>query len=283
MSANRAKRIHEVAQSVGGRVTSVDLLTPTDLVVLDRLANGAWDNKAIYTSDLYAQLLAAITAAASGSQDLLNTKEFWLLAGPGTVAQAGFDPDNSLTSQNQVASTSAGLLCSHTFRTADFDTDQAYWSSTINSGIYFNFRAKLYGGLRLDDGASNSRCWFGWAGTPVGIKGTDAPAVAVVAFRASVGAADTTWKAIVGDGVNQTVVDTTVAISTTVTQHFRIEWGLGATSILFYINDVLVATISTNLPAPTTNLRFILSVECVSGGVRRFITFSQIRGQYSNV
>lgn len=99
MSANRAKRIHEIAATPGGLVTTVDLLTPTDLVVLDRLANGTWDNKAIYTSALYSQLLAAILTNISSSsvaseltfKDGLAVEFFEDYAlGPLTVFDKGF-------------------------------------------------------------------------------------------------------------------------------------------------------------------------------------------------
>jgi hypothetical protein len=63
MSANRARRIHEIPN----RVTTVDLSGQTDLLVLDRLAAGVWDNAAIFTSDLYSQLSTAILSQISSS------------------------------------------------------------------------------------------------------------------------------------------------------------------------------------------------------------------------
>jgi hypothetical protein len=74
---------------------------------------------------------------------------------------------------------------------------------------------------------------------------------------------DTNWQAVTGGG--GTITDTGVAPSLSNNQRFRIELHGSATPFgteaLFFINDVLVATITTNVPVGTTDLYLQIAMD----------------------
>jgi hypothetical protein len=104
------------------------------------------------------------------------------------------------------------------------------------------------------------RAWIGMgeatciSSSGVAMK-SDAPAKNVVAFRYSpAGASDTTWKAICQtDATHQTIVDTLIIPDTNL-HTFQILSVGGGTSIQFWIDGVLVATVSSNIPVNSLRL-----------------------------
>lgn len=77
----------------------------------------------------------------------------------------------------------------------------------------------------------------------------------------------TNWQARTCDGASTTTVDTGVAPTSNVTQLLRVEWhGSGVadnstSAFRFYIDDALVATITSTLPAATTTLHVAFGAE----------------------
>lgn len=118
----------------------------------------------------------------------------------------------------------------------------------------FGFFGTLVGAqwrVRVDQTA-NTRYWLAMTDTTnqnelgSSIMATDTPAQNVIGFRYSSGV--TNWQAYCGtDATHQTVVDTGVAPDTSHSQLF--EFKQDGSSVYFYINGTLVATISTNVPA----------------------------------
>jgi hypothetical protein len=111
---------------------------------------------------------------------------------------------------------------------------------------------------------SNARYWFGLGcfnstGTgnnSLGIVGTtayaaDTPNKSTVGFRYSAGT-DTHWQAVSAvAGGSQTTTDTGVTPDTNV-HLFEMTTNSTGTTIFYFIDTVLVATISTNLPSPAS-------------------------------
>jgi hypothetical protein len=122
-----------------------------------------------------------------------------------------------------------------------------------NTGIFKRLRTRF----KLVATGTNNRYWAGLLGqvSLTVISGTqyfaDVPTVPTMAFRWSQGT-DTNWKAFVGTGAAQTIVDTGIAPSTTASHVFEIAFD--GTNVRFYIDAALVATISSNVPTASSTL-----------------------------
>ena len=107
-------------------------------------------------------------------------------------------------------------------------------------------------------GIISSRYWFGLSDSTdtaaQSVMNSDAPAANVIAFRWDSGV-DTNFQAICQtDATHQTKVNTGIAPNLSTPQIFEIVPSSSGTVMNFYINGALVATISTNVPATTTNM-----------------------------
>lgn len=92
---------------------------------------------------------------------------------------------------------------------------------------------------------------------------TDVPAYAIVAFRYSTHAGDTTWQCVTQtDATHSTINATTVSVDTGI-HSFEIQWN--GTNVLFFIDNVLVGTQNGNLPPVSTYIGPSVSVNSVSG------------------
>ncbi len=112
-------------------------------------------------------------------------------------------------------------------------------------------------------GFTSSRYWNGITDSSTSNSGnvffSDTPAANFVGFRFSTGAGDTHYKAICQTGSsNQTVVDT--GVSPTVAD--KLEFKPSGSTVVFYINGITVATISTNIPATSVAMSTFLSNDC---------------------
>lgn len=80
------------------------------------------------------------------------------------------------------------------------------------------------------------------------------------------------WQCVCREGTIETVVDTSVIVNT-VYNIFRIVVNSNATQAMFYINDVLVATINSNLPSTQGNLTGVgAKIEKSVGSTQRNIS-----------
>lgn len=113
------------------------------------------------------------------------------------------------------------------------------------------------------------RLWHGFSSAS--LDAVDMPTTQhVAAFRYSTGVDGTAfWRCVTCDGAsNVTTTTTTVAIATSTFYDLRIEF-TAASTVLFYINDVLVATHTTNTPGTTTGLSPISRVITLTNQARQ--------------
>lgn len=125
-------------------------------------------------------------------------------------------------------------------------TNEGNTSWTLGTFWRAVFRCKM-------NQTANVRYWIGiGAGTlaGAGTYATDTPNTSYAMFRFSA-TTDATIKAVCGTATaSQTVANTGVSVDTTASHIFEIAYD--GTSVYFYIDGALVATIGTNLPATST-------------------------------
>ena len=125
------------------------------------------------------------------------------------------------------------------------------------------------------DGTTDSRYWIGMTDTGFSsiptTMNSDTPAANVIAFRWDYATDGTTYKAVCQtDATHQTIVDTGVTVVADAIHLFEIVPQSGGSSIEFYIDGNLVATISTNVPANTTAMTWCFTVDGLNSGSTNF-------------
>lgn len=155
--------------------------------------------------------------------------------------------------------------------TAGFST---YWDSSSVRLIPQQVKQ-----LRMKIGISDTtaiRVWLGMTDaigtTPgLGVFSTDDPTQVLLGFRYSSVAGDTHWQAV-ANAVSgaQTLVDTGVAPDGTGAIHtFDVRFAQGVPgTALFFIDNVQVATISTNMPSPSTSLGWLAFTQQTGAAAR---------------
>ena len=73
------------------------------------------------------------------------------------------------------------------------------------------------------------------------------------------------WKCVTGNAGTRTSTDSTIAVTASAWTKLRIEINANATSVGFYINDTLVATNASNIPATTTAMYFLNAMQKTTG------------------
>jgi hypothetical protein len=132
---------------------------------------------------------------------------------------------------------------------------------------------------------TTERVWLSLASdttsTASTMAGSDTPALSYFGFRFSTNAADANWKAVSdnGSGVPQ-ITDTGVAVDTAKSQVFRFEQDFNSATVRFYINDSLVATHSTTVPALGTALGIAHVLRELAAAVKNF-RFSIVKSKLS--
>lgn len=124
------------------------------------------------------------------------------------------------------------------------------------------------GGVAAD--IADLRIWIGAHND--GAIGTDTPGTSGIdglVFRYSTPAGDTNWMAGSFDGASQTFTDTGIAVAVDTRYVMRIKV-VSTSSVEYYINGTLVATLTTTLPASTTSIDFgyCHTVNAVAGTAR---------------
>jgi hypothetical protein len=112
------------------------------------------------------------------------------------------------------------------------------------------------------NGITSSRIWIGvFSADPFG---SATPTVHLIAFRFDTGAGDTNWQCVTDNGSGTpTVTDSAIAVAADTTYDLRFE--CSASDVKFYINDVLVATITTTLPTSTQAMGWQTGVKALTG------------------
>ena len=126
----------------------------------------------------------------------------------------------------------------------------------------------------LSTDIENARIWIG-SGSAA-LSGSDEPVLHYMAFRYSTSIDSTAFWACVTDGATGTPETTTTTVAITADTRYLMRIDASATdNVRFYINDVLVATHTTNLPTSSTNQRPAFSITNLSAGTTRAIKFSR--------
>jgi hypothetical protein len=121
------------------------------------------------------------------------------------------------------------------------------------------------------------RIWVGFfSGDPMA---SDAPSLHYAAFRYAPASDGTVyWRAVTDDGnASPTVTATTTPIAANTRYRMRIDM-TDASNVLFFIDDVLVATHSTNLPGTTTNLGACAEIRTLEN-VAKNMRISRVSGE----
>ena len=118
----------------------------------------------------------------------------------------------------------------------------------------------LVGLLTLDANfATDYRFYFGFAQNFASSFATDTPTTHGAFFRFSTMAGDTNFQCMTSDNSTQTKVDSGVAADAN-SHTFAIVMNNAVPNVKFYIDGVLVATITTHLPSTTQNMARGLAV-----------------------
>ncbi len=128
--------------------------------------------------------------------------------------------------------------------------------------------------IRTGPVISNLRFWGGFCSAD--ISSSDNPAENFIAFRYSTSASDTTFKCCTKNGTTLTTIDSGITVAANTEYNFCIDIGNG-TDCLFYINDTLTATMSSNLPSSSLFLGTILKITNLTASSRNFL-FSRMFG-----
>lgn len=186
----------------------------------------------------------------------VRAKRQWSIqqnAGLSTLANIGFATGPTTNGTPSSAHDSQGQWIN--YMTAGNANRDGGWQSSVftqnrrdNSPIFL-MRAKT--GPAITD-IQNSRMWFGlFSANPMA---SATPVAHLAAFRYDTGADGTAfWRCVTSDGAALTVTATTVAVAQDTVYEFMIAMTDPA-NIRFYINGILVATHTTNLPSLTQDL-----------------------------
>lgn len=210
---------------------------------------------------------AGPTGPAGESSEWLTTVERTLVTftgGSTSVGRSWTNTTSASTNNNATANTPdcLGLTTSTTLNNSTF------WEENTTQNYLHGLNHQAVLALNVKE-ASGTRAWVGFAdntGTAMFSSISDTPGASnFVGFRYS----GANWIAVTYNGtISET--DTTVAMSTTVMQTFRIEWVRGGSAIEFYIDNVLVATHTRgveNVPAANTVMRLMAGVKNIVGGL----------------
>lgn len=124
------------------------------------------------------------------------------------------------------------------------------------------------------DGTTKSRYWVGMTDTAFAsiptVMNSNTPAANVIAFRWNSDTDSHIQAVCQTDATHQTIVDTGVTVVADAIHLFEIVPQSGGSSIKFYIDGNLVATISTNVPANTTAMTWCFTVDGLNSGSTDF-------------
>lgn len=174
-------------------------------------------------------------AAAQGGTTSINTSG-WLLQ---SYASSGF----TLTSNNATNTVPVYL---HSPTSSSLSGANGNYHSSTSNLISLGQVSRVRSKIRLNQ-TTNVRMWVGLV-TEVTVLTSDNLNANVAAFRYSTNAGDTTWQCYTAtDSTHFTVTPASVNFLDATTFHtFEIQYT--GTSVLFYIDNTLVGTSTTNLP-----------------------------------
>lgn len=218
---------------------------------------------------------ASSPATAWEASGIMFRREWQLLADPGAASATSV---GLLT-----APTLSGTVSSQDNATRPFVRHVTGAVSGNSGGVLSGFNVTRSGWLsktafvyQPGSTITSGRWWCGF--TTADLTAVATPTTEhVAAFSYDTGRDGTVfWRTVTCDGTTATVTASSVAFAASTTYNLRIEMN-GVTNVLFWIDDVLVATHTTNLPAVTQLLGFQMSVTTLTAATRRF-EWSRIGG-----
>lgn len=242
-----------------------DLLDGIDA---DDIADGSVSNAEFETLDGI-NTAVSIQTQLDALEDF-DTNAITLLAGKSNVGHTHTTSDITVIHWLSSAHADAGLTTMSVVGMPAWSNVSPQASNDSGNGSFHNYRTSASSGNavgpngpnigRPDQGitasfqvrivdTTNIRVWVALAaGDP---SGSATPAVEMAGFRFDTGASDTTWQCRTRDGTTGGISNSGVAVSSAV---YRLRMVLDGSQVLFYINDTLVATRTTNLPGSSTLL-----------------------------
>lgn len=226
------------------------------------------------SGDEEVDVTVAATGAGGGLTTLLNGRVWAMVCrtytfNVTTIFALGGHNSPSVIGTTSFVEDTTGAYINHATSTALNAAAGWAWAQTdvrLEVGPDWEYLIKT--GAAASD-IQNTRIWCAFC-TAAALDQSDAGVGNVAGFRFSTGAGDTKWQAVTrnaGSGLN-TVTDTGVTVAADTRYKLRIDVRNTA-SINFYINDVLVANISTNLPATTTTGSPYATITNLSAGTAR--------------
>ena len=231
-----------------------------------------------------------VTIAGAGSNGpRVRGWHGWSYAG-----QAGFEPTQGFgavpTGVGSYASNESQLECTAT-QIAMLGFGSGSGASQISGLVYTTSGASDDGAFTLGVlGQTEAQIQLGsvvsvryWIGFMNGMTAhgenfwkSDTPPYPTCAFRFSTAAGDTHWQAVVTDGTTQVTTPTTVAPDATTPHLYAIKFS--TPNVLFYIDGVLVATVSIGTTTLTAAQQFngFHTVDNVGAANNKIVYFSYV-------
>lgn len=143
----------------------------------------------------------------------------------------------------------------------------AGWSESAVGMIQYTRAPVFETWIKTGGNVSDPRYWVGlFSGDPR--ASADPAGLHLAGFRYEPGT-DTNWQACTKDGTTLSTTNTGVTVAINTKHRMVIDMRSGS-SILFYIDDVLVATKASNLPGATTNLFRYIGLQNTAANARAF-------------
>jgi hypothetical protein len=196
-----------------------------------------------------------------------SNRRYWQIQQNGgltTVDNSGFTTAPTATGGATLLNTPTGQFISYASPVAA--ASEAGWIAAIFNQTQFNYRPFYKCAMRVGVVISDVRYWFGFfSATPMAASD---PAINGMGFRYSTDVDGTAfWRCWSNDGVlGGTVTVTAVPFVAGTSYTLSIELSPDGTAIFFYINDVLVATHTTDLPGAAVNLGHVERIATLAGG-----------------
>jgi hypothetical protein len=116
---------------------------------------------------------------------------------------------------------------------------------------------------------TSTRLWAGLTSAELAALTADPTTQHVAAFRYDTGLDGTAfWRCVTAGGSAATVTVSTVAIAAATSYELKIEVNSAGTSVRFFVNGVLAATHTTNLPTTSTALGYIVRLRTLAASAR---------------
>jgi hypothetical protein len=128
----------------------------------------------------------------------------------------------------------------------------------------------FYARITTDASAiTSTRLWAGLTSAELAALSADPTTQHVAAFRYDTGLDGTAfWRTVTTGGTASTVTTTTVAIAANTSYELLVEGNSAGTAFRFFVNGVLAATHTTNLPTTTTGLGYLVRLRTLAASAR---------------